>query len=199
MVFKFRSVNNMVMPPARTGRDRSRRIVVITRDQTKRGIRSAVNPLGRMLRAVVIKLIEPRMEETPARWREKIARSTEGPLWQMFAARGGYTVHPVPAPWPTAAEETRRIKEGGRSQKLRLFIRGKAMSGQVSIRGINQLPNPPRRTGITRKKIMRNAWAVTRTLYNWSFPRKEPGWASSIRMRSLIDVPVNPDQTPKRK
>lgn len=69
-----------MITPARTGRDRSSRIVVTTRDQTKSGIRSAVNPLGRMLRAVVIKLIEPRIEETPAKWREKMAKSTEGPL-----------------------------------------------------------------------------------------------------------------------
>lgn len=49
------------------------------------------------------------------------------------------------------------------------------MSGQFSIKGINQFPNPPSSTGITRKKIIRNAWAVTRTLYSWSFPRNEPG------------------------
>ena len=49
-----------------------------------------------------------------------------------------------------------------------LFIRGKAMSGALSIRGINQLPNPPIITGITKKKIIRKAWAVTNVLYNWS-------------------------------
>lgn len=32
-----------------------------------------------MLIAVVMKLIAPRIEDTPARWREKIARSTEAP------------------------------------------------------------------------------------------------------------------------
>lgn len=26
-----------------------------------------------------------------------------------------------------------------------------------------------------------------------------PGWASSIRIRRLIDVPVRPDQIPRRK
>ena len=95
---------------------------------------------------------------------EKMARSTEGPLWAVTLASGGYTVHPVPAPRSTAAEATRSRREGGRSQNLRLFIRGKAMSGQESISGISQFPNPPTRTGITRKKIMRNACAVTRTL-----------------------------------
>jgi len=79
----------MVIPPARTGRDSRRRIVVTTRDQTNKGIRSAAHPLGRILRAVVIKLIEPKIDDTPARWREKIARSTEGPLWEVFPARGG--------------------------------------------------------------------------------------------------------------
>jgi len=79
----------MVMPPARTGKERSRRIAVITTDQTNRGIRSAEHPFGRMFRAVVIKLIEPRIDETPARWREKMARSTEGPLWEAAPESGG--------------------------------------------------------------------------------------------------------------
>lgn len=42
-----------------------------------------------------------------------------------------------------------------------LFIRGNAMSGSPSIRGTSQLPNPPIITGITKKKIIRNACAVT--------------------------------------
>lgn len=50
---------------------------------------------------------------------------------------------------------------GIRSQKLRLFIRGKAMSTQPSIRGSSQLPKPPMAIGITMKKIIMKAWAVT--------------------------------------
>lgn len=42
-----------------------------------------------MLIIVVIKLIAPRIDETPARWREKIARSTEAPAWARFPASGG--------------------------------------------------------------------------------------------------------------
>lgn len=45
-----------------------------------------------------------------------------------------------------------------------LFIRGKAISGAPSISGTSQLPNPPIRIGITIKKIITNAWAVTMTL-----------------------------------
>lgn len=45
-----------------------------------------------------------------------------------------------------------------------LFIRGKAISGAPNIRGTNQFPNPPIMIGITIKKIMIKAWAVTITL-----------------------------------
>lgn len=94
-----------------------------------------------------------------------MARSTEGPAWAMGPARGGYTVHPEPTPFSTAAEATSSVKAGGSSQNLMLLSRGKAMSGLPSIRGISQFPKPPIRTGITKKKIIRNAWAVTKTLY----------------------------------
>lgn len=57
-----------------------------------------------------------------------------------------------------------RRNDGGRSQKLMLFIRGNAISGAPIIRGTNQLPNPPIIIGITMKKIMTKAWAVTITL-----------------------------------
>lgn len=72
-------------------------------------------------------------------------------------ARGGYTVQPVPAPASTPAEARSKKKEGGSNQKLMLFIRGKAMSGAPSIRGINQLPKPPIIMGITIKKIITKA------------------------------------------
>jgi len=110
-----------------------------------------------MLMTVEIKFTAPRMEDAPAKCSEKIAKSTEGPAWAIFLARGGYTVQPVPAPFSTAAEDRRRIREGGRSQNLMLLSRGKAMSGAPSIRGRSQLPNPPMKTGITKKKIIRKA------------------------------------------
>ena len=86
-----------------------------------------------------------------------MARSTDGPLWAMFLASGGYTVHPVPAPFSTAADDSSRINDGGKSQNLMLLSRGKAISGAPNINGRSQLPNPPMNTGITRKKIIRNA------------------------------------------
>lgn len=78
--------------------------------------------------------------------------------------RGGYTVHPVPAPPSTRAEKSSSSSEGGRSQKLILFLRGKALSGAPISRGTNQFPNPPIRIGLTLKKILRKACAVIITL-----------------------------------
>jgi hypothetical protein len=47
-----------------------------------------------------------------------------------------------------------------------LFNRGKAISGAPKRIGTNQFPNPPIKIGMTMKKIIKNAWAVTATLYN---------------------------------
>jgi len=66
-VFRFRSVNNIVIAPARTGRERRRRIAVSLTDHTNRGIRSSWIPFDRILAAVEIKLIAPRIDEAPAK------------------------------------------------------------------------------------------------------------------------------------
>jgi len=79
VVFIFRSVRSIVMAPANTGNERRSRMVVSRIDHTNRGIRSMVMPGARIFRIVVMKLIEAMMEEAPARWREKIARSTQPP------------------------------------------------------------------------------------------------------------------------
>lgn len=103
----------------------------------------------------------------------------------------------MPAPASTVDEASRRRKDGGSSQKLMLFIRGNAMSGAPIIRGTSQFPNPPIMMGITMKKIITKAWAVTITLYTWSSPRRAPGWPSSARMRRLRAVPTMPAHAPK--
>lgn len=149
------------MAPARTGRLNRRRTAVIITDHTNKGTRSSRRPLERILITVVMKFNAPIIEDTPARCREKIAKSTEGPAWAILLARGGYTVQPVPTPFSTNALERRSVRDGGNNQNLILFRRGKAISGAPNINGTNQLPNPPIITGITKKKIIKNAWAVT--------------------------------------
>lgn len=186
-----------MIPAASTGSDRRSRTAVIRTDHTNRGVWYCDRAGGFMLIAVVIKLIAPRIEEMPAKCREKIARSTEAPAWAKFPASGGYTVQPVPTPASTVEDASSRRKDGGRSQKLMLFIRGNAMSGAPIIRGTSQFPNPPIMIGITIKKIITKAWAVTTTLYTWSSPRRAPGWPSSARIRRLRAVPTIPAQAPK--
>jgi len=78
-----------VIAPARTGKDSKSRIAVIKTDQTNKGIESRVIEEERMFMIVVIKLMAPKIEETPAKWRLKIAKSTANPEWNRFPAKGG--------------------------------------------------------------------------------------------------------------
>jgi hypothetical protein len=54
-------------------------IAVIFTDHTNSGTRSSRRPFLRILITVVMKFTEARIDEIPARCREKIHRSTEGP------------------------------------------------------------------------------------------------------------------------
>lgn len=88
-VFKLRSVRSIVIAPARTGSERRSKTAVITTAHTNKEMCSNRSPFQRILTVVVIKLIAPKIEDTPARCKEKIARSTEGPAWAKLAERGG--------------------------------------------------------------------------------------------------------------
>jgi len=156
-VLKFRSVNNIVIAPANTGKDKIKSIAVISTAQANKGRRCIVIPGARMLSIVVMKFIAPKIEDIPAKCKLKIAKSTEAPEWNSIDAKGGYTVQPVPAPPSTRLEANSKVRDGGISQKLMLFNRGKAMSGAPIISGTIQLPNPPINIGITMKKIIKKA------------------------------------------
>jgi len=78
-----------VIAPARTGSDSSSNRAVMAIDHTNSGIRSGFMLFGFILIVVVIKFTAPRMEDTPARCREKMARSTDAPAWAIPLARGG--------------------------------------------------------------------------------------------------------------
>ena len=157
-------MRSIVIAPARTGRDNSNKIAVINTAHGNIGIRSKYNPRARKLIIVVMKFTAPSKDEIPAKCSEKIAKSTAAPLWDTLPLKGGYTVHPVPAPFSTADLIKRRIKAGGKNQNLILFNRGNAISGDPNIKGTNQLPKHPIKIGITIKKIITKACAVTTTL-----------------------------------
>lgn len=89
VVLIFRSVKSIVIAPASTGKDKSNKNVVTKTDQTNKGNRSKEIPGARILIIVVINFIEAKIEEAPARCREKIARSTLPPAWAMLLESGG--------------------------------------------------------------------------------------------------------------
>lgn len=77
------------MPAAKTGRERRRSTAVIRTDHTNRGVWYCVMAGGFMLIIVVMKLIAPKIDETPARCREKMVRSTDAPACAKLPASGG--------------------------------------------------------------------------------------------------------------
>jgi hypothetical protein len=165
-VLKLRSVNNIVIAPANTGNDNNNKNVVIKTAHTNKGNLCIKSPGALILKIVTMKLIDPIIELAPDKCKLKIAKSTDGPECAKIPDNGGYTVHPVPAPPSVKAEKSNKNNDGGKSQKLMLFILGNAISGAPIKIGTNQFPNPPIKIGITMKKIIRNACAVTITLYN---------------------------------
>jgi hypothetical protein len=78
-----------VIAPANTGRDKSKSTAVTKTAHANMGIRSNNIPKDRKLPKVLIKFTAPNREEIPAKCKEKIAKSTEAPLWARFLLRGG--------------------------------------------------------------------------------------------------------------
>lgn len=64
---------------AKTGSANLNKKAVTKIDQTNSGIAYLLTPRERLFPTVTIKLIAPKMEEAPDRWRLKIAKSTAGP------------------------------------------------------------------------------------------------------------------------
>jgi len=67
------------MAPANTGKESNNKNDVIKRAQTNKGILCIAKPGDRILKTVVKKLIEPKMDAAPDKCKLKIAKSTEGP------------------------------------------------------------------------------------------------------------------------
>ncbi|CAF1528487.1 unnamed protein product, partial [Adineta steineri] len=137
---KLRSNNNIVIPPANTGKLKTNKNLVTIIAQTNKVKNSnLITYLILPFIQVVIKLIPPKIEDTPATY------------------KGGYTVQPVPGPNPTNKLKAINNNATGTNQNLKLFKRGNAISIAFIIKGSNQFPKPPTATGITKKKIIKNA------------------------------------------
>jgi hypothetical protein len=71
---------------------------------------------------VTNKLIDPKIEEMPAKWIEKMAKSTA--LLSSWEDKGGYKVQPAPGPSPIKADTNKQAIEGGNNQNDTLFNLG---------------------------------------------------------------------------
>lgn len=85
----LRSVNNIVIAPAKTGRDNNNKIAVSKTDHGNIGTLSGLLVDNRIFTIVAIKLAAPKMDLAPAKCKAKITRSTDGPLCAMLPERGG--------------------------------------------------------------------------------------------------------------
>lgn len=146
----------MVIAPANTGNDKSNRIRVTNIPHKYNLIRDKLIPPKRLIVIVVIILILPIIDDNPAKCSEKIAKSTLYVTCPTLL-RGGYIVHPKPAPILIIDDTTNIKNEQGSSQKLKLFKRGKIISGIFKYNGNIQFPKPPITIGIIKKKIITNA------------------------------------------
>jgi hypothetical protein len=88
-VLKCLSVSNMVIAAANTGNARSKRKTVTKMLHTKSGKEAMVSPGVRIFTIVTMMLIAPNKEESPAKWRLKIAKSTAPPECTSMPERGG--------------------------------------------------------------------------------------------------------------
>jgi len=88
-VLKFLSVNNIVIAPAKTGKDSNNRNAVRKIAQANKGILCIGKLLDLILVMVQIKLIAPKIEAAPERCKLKIAKSTAPPECAVILDRGG--------------------------------------------------------------------------------------------------------------
>jgi hypothetical protein len=79
-VLKFLSVNTIVIPPAKTGRDNNNKTAVITTAHANNINLCNLIPGLLILNVVVMKFIAPNSELIPDKCNPNIAKSTLGPL-----------------------------------------------------------------------------------------------------------------------
>jgi len=85
----LRSVRSIVIAPASTGKESSSSTAVTITDQANKGIRSKSIPNARKFPKVLIKFTAPKIDLTPAKCKEKIAKSTEPPECAILLESGG--------------------------------------------------------------------------------------------------------------
>ena len=83
MVLKLRSVNNIVIAPAKTGNDNKSKKAVIKIDQVNRGNLCNGKLFDLIFNTVQIKFMAPSIDAAPERCKLKIAKSIAPPEWAI--------------------------------------------------------------------------------------------------------------------
>src|ERR1700744_874075 len=183
---KWRSNSTMVIAPASTGITAISRYAVISQVQQNIGIFMSVMPGARMFRIVTTILMPPMIDDAPMMWTAKIAKSMPGPI---CVESGAYSVQPAAvAPPGTKNEPTSSTAATGSSQKLKLFIRAKAMSDAPICSGIIQFAKPTN-AGMIAPNTMINPCMVVSWLKNSGRMICRPGSNNSARIISAITPP----------
>ena len=152
---------------------------MISQVQQNSGIFISVMPGARMLRMVTMMLMEPMMELAPMMCIAKMPASMLGPICSVS---GAYSVQPAAGAPPGMKNEPVSISAAGiSSQKLRLFMRAKAMSAAPICSGIIQFAKPTK-AGMMAPKTMIRPCIVVSWLKSSGFTYCRPGWNSSARM-----------------
>lgn len=89
LVLIFLSVKSIVNAPASTGKDKRSKNAVIKTDHANNGMVYIDKPRAFIFEIVTIKLMAPSNDETPARCKLEIAKSTAGPECAIIPERGG--------------------------------------------------------------------------------------------------------------
>ena len=140
--------------------------------QANMGIFISVMPGARMFRMVTMILIEPMMDEAPRMCIAKIPASMEGPICSVS---GAYKVQPAAgAPPGMKNDATSMIAAGIISQKLKLFMRAKAMSEAPICSGSIQFAKPTNAGMIAPNTMMRPCMVVS-WLNSSGFTSCKPG------------------------
>jgi hypothetical protein len=148
---KFISIKIIVIALARTGIDEISKIEVIIIAQQNRFILIIFILNGFKYIIEIIKFIDLKIDDIPLICNEKIVKLMD----ILFCViKGGYKVHPVLILLKIIILIIIIFNEGIKSQKLKLFIRGKIKSVLMIIIGIIQFLILPIIIGIVMKKII---------------------------------------------
>ena len=140
-----------------------------------------------MFRMVTMMLIEPMMDEAPNKCMAKMPASMEGPICRVS---GAYSVQPAAGAPPGMKKESISVTPAGIiSQKLKLFMRAKAMSPAPICNGIIQFAKPTK-AGMMAPNTMIRPCMVVSWLNSSGFTNCKPGWYNSARMPMASNPPT---------